>query len=162
MQIFIPSPSCLQTARQLDKRRLNKQIIEAAQILRAINGEGRGWLNHPATQMYRPYKEWLQLYRACLMEFQRGDIEAADQISRQADDVRPPFVTDEFCRQHARRLYTKAPELYPQFSQLGTSLENWYVIDGSIIRYVNGKKDNKLTENKTNNELQYNTYKIHG
>lgn len=52
MQIFIPSPSYLQTARQLDKRRLNKQIIEAAQILRAINGEGRGWLNHPATQMY--------------------------------------------------------------------------------------------------------------
>lgn len=162
MQIFLPSPSCLQTARQLDKRRLNKQIIEAAQILRAINGKGRGWLNHPATQMYRPYKEWLQLYRDCLMEFQRGDIEAADIISRQADDVRPPFVTDEFCRQHARRLYTKDPELYPQFSQLGTSLENWYVIDGSIIRYVNGKKDNKLTENKTNNELQYNTYKIHG
>lgn len=42
MQIFLPSPSCLQTARQLDKRRLNKQIIEAAQILRAIDGESRG------------------------------------------------------------------------------------------------------------------------
>ena len=140
MQIFLPSPSCLQTARQLDKRRLNKQIIEAAQILRAIDGESRGWLNHPATRMYRSHKLWLQLYRACLMAFQSGDLEAAEAISRQADAVRPPFVTDEFCRQHARRLYTKAPELYPQFSQLGTSLENWYVVGGQILKYVNGKK----------------------
>lgn len=140
MQIFIPSPSCLQTARQLDKRRLNKQIIEAAQILRAIDGEDRGWLNHPATRMYRPHKLWLQLYRACLMAFQSGDLEAAEAISRQADAVRPPFVTDEFCRQHARRLYTKAPELYPQFAALGTSLENWYVVGGQILKYVNGKK----------------------
>lgn len=42
MQVFLPSPDCLQTAAQLDKRRLNKQIIEAGQILRAIDGEGRG------------------------------------------------------------------------------------------------------------------------
>nr|DAZ73648.1 MAG TPA: hypothetical protein [Caudoviricetes sp.] len=39
MQIFIPSPSCLQAARQLDKRRLNKQIIEAGQILKYVNGK---------------------------------------------------------------------------------------------------------------------------
>ena len=148
MQIFIPSPSCLQTARQLDKRRLNKQIIEAAQILRAIDGEGKGWKNHPVTQMYRPYKQWLQLYRSCLMEFQRGNIEAADQISRQADEIRPPFVNESFCCQHARRLYTKAPELYPQFAALGISQENWYVINGAIICYVNGKRDNKHIEIK--------------
>lgn len=74
MQIFLPSPSCMQTARQLDKRRLNKQIIEAAQILRAIDGEGKGWKNHPATQMYRPHKSWLHLYRFCLMAFKNGDI----------------------------------------------------------------------------------------
>jgi hypothetical protein len=140
MQIFLPSPSCLQTARQLDQRRLNKQIIEAAQILRAIDGEGKGWRNHPATRMYRPHKNWLQLYRSCLMAYQQGDMEAASAISHQADAVRPPFVTDDFCRQHARRLYTKAPELYPQFSSLGTSIENWYVVDGNLLRYVNGKR----------------------
>ena len=37
MQVFLPSSDCLQTAVQLDKRRLNKQIIEAGQILRAID-----------------------------------------------------------------------------------------------------------------------------
>ena len=42
MQIFLPLPSCLQTAKQLDKRRLNKQIIEAAQIIRSIDGYGTG------------------------------------------------------------------------------------------------------------------------
>lgn len=140
MQIFLPSPSCLQTARQLDHRRLNKQIIEAAQILRAIDGEGKGWRNHPATRMYRPHKNWLQLYRSCLMAYQQGDLEAASAISRQADAIRPPFVTDEFCRQHARRLYTKAPELYPQFAVLGISMENWYVVEGNLLRYVNGKR----------------------
>lgn len=45
MQIFLPSPSCLQTARQLDKRRLNKQIIETAQILRAIDGQILKYVN---------------------------------------------------------------------------------------------------------------------
>lgn len=69
MQIFLPSPSCLQTARQLDKRRLNKQIIEAAQIIRAIDEEGRGWHNHPATRMYRIHKQWLMLYRDCLAAY---------------------------------------------------------------------------------------------
>lgn len=140
MQVFLPLPDCLQTAAQLDKRRLNKQIIEAGQILRAIDGEGRGWHNHPATRMYRIHKQWLMLYRDCLAAYQAGDIKAATVLSKQADAVRPPFVTDEFCRQHARLLYTKAPELYPQFSQLGTSLENWYVVGGQILKYVNGKK----------------------
>lgn len=140
MQIFLSSPSCLQTDRQLDKRRLNKQIIEAAQILRAIDGEGKGWKNHPATRKYRPHKSWLHLYRFCLMAFKNGDIKLAEVISRQADAVLPPFVTEELCRQHAKRLFTKSPDLYPQFASLGTSMENWYVIDGAIIRYVNGKK----------------------
>lgn len=141
MQVFLPSPDCLQTAAQLDKRRLNKQIIEAGQILRAIDGEGRGWHNHPATRMYRIHKQWLMLYRNCLAAYQARNIEAATAISKQADAIRPPFVTGEFCCQYARRLYTKAPELYPpQFAALGASLENWYVVGGQILKYVNGKK----------------------
>lgn len=80
------------------------------------------------------------LYRDCLAAYQAGDIKAATVLSKQADAIRPSFVTDEFCRQHARRLYTKSPELYPQFAALGTSLENWYVVDGQILKYVNGKK----------------------
>lgn len=139
MQVFLPSPDCLQTAVQLDKRRLNKQIIEAGQILRAIDGEGRGWHNHPATRMYRMHKQWLMFYRDCLAAYQAGNIEDATVLSKQADAIRPPFVTDEFCRQHARRLYTKSPELYPQFAALGTSQGNWYVVDGKTLRYINGK-----------------------
>lgn len=38
MQIFIVG-SILETAKALDKRRLNKQIIECKQILAAIDGE---------------------------------------------------------------------------------------------------------------------------
>lgn len=143
MQVFFTSTSCFKTASQLDKRRLNKQIIEAAQIILSIDGYGTGWLNHPVTQMYRPYKLWLQLYHACLKAYKEGDMELAEAFSRKADTVRPPFVTDKFCNHHARRLYTKAPGLYPQFATLGTSIENWYVINGETIRYVNGKRIKK-------------------
>lgn len=80
------------------------------------------------------------------MEFQQGNFETTDAISRQADEIRPPFVNESFYQQHDRRLYTKAQELYPQFAPLETSQENWYVINGAIIRYVNGKRDNKYNK----------------
>lgn len=140
MQVFLPFPSPIQTAGQLDKRRLHNQINEAAQILRAIDGTGRGWQNHPATRTYKPHRRWLELYRNCLIAFQAGDIESATALSNQADAIRPSFVTDDFCLQHRRRLYTKSPELYPQFAHLGTSLENWYVVDGQMWRYIGGKR----------------------
>lgn len=44
MQVFVTSTSCIETASQLDRKRLNKQIIEAGQILKAIRGEGKGSL----------------------------------------------------------------------------------------------------------------------
>ena len=46
MQIFIIG-SPFETAQALDKRRLNKQIIECRQIMKAINGESEAWANHP-------------------------------------------------------------------------------------------------------------------
>lgn len=34
----------------------------------------------------------------------------------------------------------EAPELYPQFAKYGKSEENWYFVDGQIVKYVNGKR----------------------
>lgn len=65
---------------------------------------------------------------------------AADNYSKKADEYRPPFLTDDFCNQHKRRLFTKSPDKYPQFAEYGTSEENWYFFDCELLKYVNGKR----------------------
>ena len=55
----------------------------------------------------------------------------------------PSFITQDFCDQHKRRLYTKDPIHYAQFAEYGTSDENWYVVDGVLRKYVNSKWINK-------------------
>lgn len=142
MQVFVPYPSPIDTARAMsnDKLRLRKQVTECCQILDAIDGKSQAWKNHPVTKMYAPFREWLDRYRICLRHFINGDINHAGWWSRHADLVRPDFITPEFCDQHKRRLYTKDPNKYPQFADLGTTEENWYVIDGELVKYVDGKR----------------------
>lgn len=139
MQVFVTSTSCIETASQLDKKRLNKQIREAGQILKAIRGEGKSWHHHPATLMYSQDTVWLEYYRQCLLAYFSGDIKAAKEYSIQADSVRPSFLTEALCEQHRRRLFTKDPSNYPSFAAYGTSDENWYIVNGKLLRYVNSK-----------------------
>lgn len=140
MQVFVPYPSPIDVAKCLDPKRLRKQIIECDQILKAIRGESEAWKNHPVVKMYRPYFSFLAAYSDTLWTFEQGCRDWSDGVSKIADSYRPPFLTDSFCDQHKRRLYTKAPELYPQFAELGKSEENWYFVDGRLRRYVNGKE----------------------
>lgn len=140
MQVFIPYDNPFDIAQVLDKRRLNKQIIECGQILRAIDDPAAPWSHHPVVAMWKPYKSWLLRYRTAL-QF-HDDKCNCERWSRMADRVRPPFLTEEFCIQHRRRLYTKEPEHYAQFGWeiYGTSEENWYYVDGKLVRYIKGKK----------------------
>lgn len=62
MQTFIPYPNFVQSARSLDYKRLGKQRVETLQILNALAGKTRGWVNHPATKMWRGYEQALCLY----------------------------------------------------------------------------------------------------
>ena len=143
MQVFVPYPSPIDTARAMsnDKLRLRKQIIECDQILAAITGESQAWKNHPVAKMYSDYAGWLWYYRETLDAYTQECFTLAKQYSSQCDAYfRPPFLTDSFCDQHKRRLYTKAPELYPQFAKYGKSDENWYVVDGEIVKYIKGKR----------------------
>lgn len=152
MQIFCPYPSPLDCAKALwnDKLRYNKQCIECTQILNAIDG-AKAWRNHPVTKMYKEHKVWLTCYMLCLNYYKlykksvneidkKSFYTSAEIFSNRADVVRPPFLTEEFCYQHKRRLYTKSPELYSLFAKYGKSDENWYFVDGRIVKYINGKK----------------------
>lgn len=141
MQVFVPYPSPIDVAKCLDTARLRKQVLEADQILNAISGKSNAWKNHPVVKMYSDYAGWLWYYRETLDAYLKNCFTLAKQYSNQCDAYfRPPFLTPEFCDQHKRRLYTKAPGLYPQFAEYGKSEENWYFVDGRLRRYVNGKE----------------------
>lgn len=146
MNVFVPCQSPIECAKALwnDKKRFNKQIIECRQILDAIDGR-KAWRNHPVCLMYQEHKEWLQDYLNCFRyyrDYKNGFIAStiAQNFSYRADSMRPPFLTEEFCNQHKRRLFTKSPNLYPQFAEYGTSEVNWYVINGEIVKYKDGKR----------------------
>lgn len=140
MQVFVPYRAPLDVAKCLDDLRLHKQIIECKQIIDAIDGRSSAWRNHPIVRMYRPYRNWLVMYKWCLTAFWEGDFSSAEVASREASGWAPPFLRQDFCDQHKRRLYTKSPDLYPEWAYLGTSEENWYVVDGELVKYVGGKE----------------------
>ena len=62
MQTFLPYEDFAESAKCLDYRRLGKQRVEAYQILRALTGESKGWVNHPATKMWKGYEVALAKY----------------------------------------------------------------------------------------------------
>jgi hypothetical protein len=62
MQIFVPCETFEECAASLDNARLLKQLVEVYQLLRIAYGmpklDGspvRGWLNHPALIMWKPW-----------------------------------------------------------------------------------------------------------
>ena len=62
MQTFLPYPDFERTAEVLDDRRLGKQRVEVLQILNAIHRSTGGWVNHPATRMWRDHEPALVAY----------------------------------------------------------------------------------------------------
>ena len=66
MQTFLPYSDFIKCAQVLDYRRLNKQITEATQILKAIERKQGGWVNHPITKMWWNYSSCLKLYHHVL------------------------------------------------------------------------------------------------
>lgn len=138
MQVFIVG-SPLETAMALDRRRLNKQVIECKQILDALNG-AKAWSNHPCVLQYRESILWLRNYMKCLESYQKGDMVSAELFNGACNCIRPPFHTGEYFKQMKRRLYTKDKEYYEQWAHLGTSEDNWYFVEGEWRIYRNGKR----------------------
>lgn len=79
-------------------------------------------------------------YKTCLEFYQRGNIDFASRMSCYCKILTPRFHTQEYFDQMKRRLYTKDPEHYKQWADLGTSEENHYFVDGEWRKYVNGKR----------------------
>ena len=74
MQTFLPYASFTESARALDWRRLGKQRLEGAQIIRILSTPDYtgAWRNHPAVLMWRGYEDALRLYvNTIIDEWQR-------------------------------------------------------------------------------------------
>lgn len=74
MQTFLPMPNFLESAKCLDYRRLNKQILEAKQIINVLETLEKdstakpAWRNHPACRAWKGYIPALKLYHDVMLQ----------------------------------------------------------------------------------------------
>lgn len=97
MQTFLPYVDFDLTAQCLDTKRLGKQRVEALQIYRALRGLTKGWVNHPATKMWRGNEYALMLYHdAMIREWVRRGFRNTMKLFDVPDiGLRPTWITDE-------------------------------------------------------------------
>ena len=129
MQTFLPYESFFTSAGVLDKRRLNKQRIEAWQIFLAITDSTYGWQNHPAVNMWRGYERWLLQYghEICLQcnvlkiadnvgWLNRFSNEMAKRGFKEMEKDKPFWLgRTDFHLSHQSNLLRKDPIYYGQF-----------------------------------------------
>jgi hypothetical protein len=129
VQVFLPHKNFTESARVLDQKRLVKQLLEGRQILAAIAGDSKGWVNHPATKMFRNSPNTLVAYlhaiatemgmRGYKWENNWSFIEKYAQQLRNFDFGKPSWMHgaefDKVIITHQANLYLKAPDFYPQY-----------------------------------------------
>ena len=135
MQTFLPYPDFAKSASVLDYRRLGKQRVECKQLLSAlgfeimsgrlvdvsmVEGRKAGWVNHPATKMWRGYEAALAEYQLhMIMEWKRrgynNTMETLD-VNNARIFMNPPWLGDEtFHASHRSNLLRKDPEFYGKY-----------------------------------------------
>jgi hypothetical protein len=68
MQTFLPYDDSTLSAQVLDRQRLGKQRVETLQLLKALAGETKGWVNHPAAKMWSGYENALVHYGVAICD----------------------------------------------------------------------------------------------
>lgn len=123
MQTFVPYDDVHRIASVLDRRRLNKQRIEAFQVLRAITDPTYGWQRHPAVHMWRGHGGALRLYGLAMCDewLAQDGADNTDLRGRiaafQFDHADFPawWGDDRVHQSHRSNLLYKQPEYYADF-----------------------------------------------
>jgi hypothetical protein len=133
MQTFLPYESYEASARCLDYRRLGKQRVEAWQILNALRGTStKGWVNHPATKMWRGHEHQLALYglTMCREWVNRGYNDTMGirfwSVLNELPYGEPPAWIASVTASHKSNLIRKFPEHYSKIF-IGTPSDMPYV-----------------------------------
>jgi hypothetical protein len=113
----------------LDDRRLNKQRVEACQILDTITGKSSGWKNHPAVRMWKGYSDALRVYiNYCIRAWlARGKNCKLEEFDVDEDTVEWPwwFSWKELHLSHKCSLLRKDPNYYSSIFVLTTTQQLW-------------------------------------
>lgn len=142
MQVFVPVDNLLFAGKYLDKKRLNKQILECCQILNVIlnipNDKGeirQGWRNHPAVLAWQYNPAGLLAYTFALLDFAtlRG-IKTDNYRSKLAAMPCQPDSQDLPCwwgvkeihASHRSRLIQKGFEELMKYGTIEKTTINWY------------------------------------
>jgi Pyrimidine dimer DNA glycosylase len=135
MQTFMPEKTFDRVAQVLDNKRLVKQLLEGRQIMSALSGESKGWINHPATKMWQGAELTLFAYLMCIAremnsrgyktetnfkEIERMYFQYFDSAEKSM--IRPTWMADQLqfhkvVTTHRRALYLKDPVHYAQYEQ---------------------------------------------
>ena len=122
MQTFLPVPNFELSAKALDNKRLGKQRVECKQILRALLGETRGWINHPATKMWRGHEQSLCRYAiaVCNVWIERGFNDSLLSYFKSMHDKLPAcedpsWIGGDIHASHRSNLLRKNSFWYAQF-----------------------------------------------
>ncbi len=122
VQTFVPFADFAASAAHLDRARLGKQRVEVLQIVRALAGETRGWVNHPATRMWRGYERALIRYGlAVCREWRRRGYKdtCAGKIAVYRTQFPrgplPPWWHGPIHASHRSALLAKDPEFYGRY-----------------------------------------------
>jgi hypothetical protein len=129
MQTFITdSPEVAYGLEYLDRKRLVKQLLETRQIMAALAEQTKGWVNHPATKMWRGKETLLHDYAVqnAMQLHMRGY-----KFQNNLDELSKSYLLIEELRDtdgqwgdeynkivytHRGRLFEKDPEYYAQWS----------------------------------------------
>lgn len=133
MQTFLPYKSFIQSAKVLDSKRLNKQILEGYQILKVLNSPDprAAWRNHPAAKMWEGHET--SLYHYVLVMVAEADLRGikTDKNLHNINELRkvtypnwgmeePEWYNNDdkvnrITESHRANLYRKDPEFYFEF-----------------------------------------------
>lgn len=119
MQTFVPYGADFQaTAQVLDRARLGKQRVETFQILNALKGLSKGWVNHPATRMWRGHEPALAYYGIVMCKEWKDRGYQDSLLTRFApylvdQIVLPDWLSrDDIMESHRSNLIRKRPDIY--------------------------------------------------
>ena len=133
MQTFLPYVNDFRSsAIVLDNKRLNKQLLEGRQIFAALLGLTKGWVNHPATRMWKNHETYLFEYLLAIKDecSKRGIKtdknwfaiqEMYDEYFADNRNFDPPVwmsneeIASKIEITHRANLYLKDPEYYEGF-----------------------------------------------
>lgn len=144
MQTFLTHPTTdfSQTAVTLDNKRLNKNALEAWQIMMTnlqLDPQGnfrqpKGWYNHPATKMWRGHEitllryiqamaeEWVARgFKTTILDKARATVERALELGLIESATQPTWMQDHdhferIAESHRKALLVKNYEWYSQFN----------------------------------------------